>query len=477
MFGTNEEESRRRFLQQVGVGVLGGWSLDSWAGLAPPEAVPLPLPLPQATCALPAHGAATAFRRDCRPIRPRQVANRLTSAEVDQLKAAYQAMRALDTSDPSDPRGFMQQANVHCVFCATDPALQVHGSWRFFAWHRAYLYFHERILGKLINNENFRLPFWGWDSGFPTLPQPYVTPNNTTNPLFNPTRVLAPGTALDPADIGPTVINDVLTLGSFDDFGGTATGSGTPENSPHGTVHVRVGGNMGFFSTAARDPVFYQHHATVDKLWSDWNKASTSHTNPTDPAFTGLVFNFFDENKVWRSITAAQVLDHENSLRYVYEPYRFWDRFLCLIWRLFPIDWRVTGRIVIPRTNPRLLEALKGKTPIRLNVRGLELPRDRSAIYRIYASEAEAKADAGDRSPGFLGTVSVVLNDPDNRHPSRGTLNVVLSVRQGVRTTLARGEAIQPWVVGGGDQKTPKRAFQLRAADVLVSVGTPEREQ
>jgi hypothetical protein len=120
---------------------------------------------------------------------------------------------------------------------------------------------------------------------------------------------------------------------------------------------------------------------------------------------------------------------------------------------------------------------LKGETPIRLNVRGLELPRDRSAIYSIYASEAEAKADAGDKSPGFLGTVGVVLNDPANRHPIRGTRNVVLSVRQEVRATLARGEAIQPWVTGGGDQKTAKQVFPLRAADVLVSVGTAEQEK
>jgi polyphenol oxidase len=473
MFGTNEEASRRVFLQQVGIGVLGGWSWESLGGLS------LPGLLPQGTCDPPPHGAATPFRRDCRPIRPRQVANRLTPAEVTQLKAAYQAMRALDASDPSDPRGFTQQANVHCHFCATsDPALQMHGSWRFFAWHRAYLYFHERILGKLINNANFRLPFWGWDSGFPAMPNPYVTPNDATNPLFNSTRFLAPGTALPDWAIGSTVINDVLTLGSFDDFGGTAAGSGAPEGSPHGTVHVLVGGDMGTFATAGHDPVFYQHHATVDKLWSDWNKAASTHTNPTAAAFTGLTFNFFDENKVWRSITAAQVLDHENALRYVYEPYRFWEQFLCLIWRPFPIDWAVTRKIVIPRKNPALLKALSGEAPIRLSVRGLALPRDRSATYRIYASEAEARDDAGTKSPGFLGAVSVVLNDPDNKHPIRGTQNTVLSVSREVRATLARGEAIQPWVAGGGGGKeAPKRVFPLRAADVLVAVGATEREQ
>lgn len=469
MLRTNEEASRRLFLQQVGIGVLGTWSLG---GLTIPELI-------QGTCDPPPHGAATPFRRDCRPIRPRQVANRLTPAEVTQLKAAYQAMRALDTSDPSDPRGFTQQANVHCHHCATsDPALQMHFTWRFFAWHRAYLYFHERILGKLINNANFRLPFWGWDSaGFRALPTPYVTPNDPSNPLFNSTRGLAPGTALPDTSVGSTIINNVLTLGSFDDFGGTASGSGTPEGSPHGTVHGDVGGDMGFFSSAARDPVFYQHHATVDKLWSDWNKASSTHTNPTDPAFRNLTFTFFDENKVWRSITAAQVLDHENSLRYVYEPYRFWETFLCLFWRPFPIDWRLTRKIVIPKTNPRLLKALSGDSPIRLQVRGLQVPRDQSANYRIYANEAEAQADEGTKSPGFLGSVGVVLNDPANRHPIKGSLNVVLSVGPEVRATLARGEAIQPYLVGLAGKERQKRVIPLRAADVLVSVGEMDQEK
>ncbi len=469
MFRAKEEGSRRLFLQQVSMGVLGTWGLG---GLTIPE-------LPQGTCDLPPHGAATPFRRDCRPIRPRQAADRLTPAEVTQLKAAYQAMRALDTSDPSDPRGFIQQANVHCHNCATsDPALQMHFSWRFFAWHRAYLYFHERILGKLVGNENFRLPYWGWDStGFRTLPAPYVSPNDATNPLFNPTRVLTPGTSLPDADVGPTVINDVLTLGSFDDFGGTATGSGTPEGTPHGSVHVDVGGDMGFFSSAARDPVFYQHHATVDKLWSDWNKASPIHTNPTATAFRDLTFTFFDENKAWRSITAAQVLDHENSLRYVYEPFRFWERFLCLIWRSFPTDWRVTRRIVIPRTNPGLLRAVSGDAPVRLQLRGLEVPRDRSTNYRIYANEAGAQADAGPKSPAYLGSVGVVLNDPANKNPLRGSLNVVLSLGPEVRATLARGEAIQPYVVSRAGKEGEKRVIPLRATDVAVSVGEMDREK
>jgi hypothetical protein len=134
-----------------------------------------------------------------------------------------------------------------------------------------------------------------------------------------------------------------LEAADFTEFGGTATGSGIPEGAPHGSVHVDVDGDMGFFETAAKDPVFYAHHSNVDKIWSDWNKGSSSHTNPTSSAFLNLSWNFYDENKVWRSITAAQVLNHENQLRYVYGPSMFSEILPCLLdFVVIRTDWRVT---------------------------------------------------------------------------------------------------------------------------------------
>jgi len=384
-------------------------------------------------------------------------------------------MRALDGSDPNDPRGFTQQAHVHCYWCSTGPAADlVHFSWKFLVWHRAYLYFHERILGKLISNQNFRLPFWGWDSPlYHKLPTAYATDGG--NPLFNGTRVLGPTDALPDEDVGPTVIDDALNLGSFDLFGGAASAAGSPEFTPHGAVHVDVGGDMGAFETAAQDPIFYQHHATVDKLWSDWNKASATHTDPTSTAFRNLTFYFFDENKVWRSITAAQVLNHEASLRYVYEPYRFWDIFRCLIWRPFPSGWRTTQRIRIPPNHAILGPALRGEPPVRFDFRGLVLPNDRTATYRIYATRAEALRDPGPDGPGYLGAVSVVLNSRENRHPTRPTGNLSVQLRPEIRGRLAQGEPFQPFLVDRADKGPEKQVIPLRAADVLVSAGLPDR--
>jgi len=457
------ESTRRQFLQEMGasVALLG---LGDWHGASTLATQPI------GDCSTPAHGAATPFVRDCRPIRPRIIANSLSAAEVADLKAAYAAMRALDTSDPTDPRGFLQQAKVHCHFCATSDAnVQVHFTWRFFAWHRAYLYFHERILGSLIGKSDFRLPYWGWDSAsHHTLPNPYVTPNNATNPLFNGTRVLAPGTLLPDEDVGPTVINNVLTLGTFANFGGTATSSGVPEGTPHGAVHVDVGGDMSAFDTAGRDPIFYQHHATVDKLWSDWNRQSAAHTDPPDAAFRNLTFNFFDENKTWRSITAAQVLDHENSLRYVYAPYIFLPLF-CVLVRPIGINWATLQKITLPPNDRRSVVDLGQDRRARLHFVGLQVPRDRSTVYRIYGSQADAQADKGPESQTYLGNVGVVLNDHENKHPHPGTMDVIVDLKPSVRTMLARGDSLQPFLVDR-NSRAAKAAIPVRARDVLFSV-------
>ena len=38
----------------------------------------------------------------------------------------------------------------------------------------------------------------------------------------------------------------------------------------HGAVHVWVGGTMGRIDWAAYDPIFWAHHANIDRLWARW---------------------------------------------------------------------------------------------------------------------------------------------------------------------------------------------------------------
>ena len=49
----------------------------------------------------------------------------------------------------------------------------------------------------------------------------------------------------------------------------------------HGSVHIRTGGDMTSVPTAAYDPIFYLHHANVERIWADWQIA---HPGPLPAA-------------------------------------------------------------------------------------------------------------------------------------------------------------------------------------------------
>ena len=470
--GGRNDESRRDFLEQIGFGAgaisLFGAGFLSVARDASAQACAPPGP----------PGTARAWRRDNRPIRQRKAASTLSSAEVQKLRDAYKAMRDLSASDPSDPRGFTHQANVHCWNCGgIGSVIQVHGSWQFFAWHRAYLYFHERILGKLVGDMSFRLPYWDWNvPDHRKLPPAYATPGDASNPLWNSTRFMDANDEVPEEDVGEDVMDAVLTAADFDDFGGTAGSMGIPEGAPHGSVHVDVGGDMGAFGTAARDPVFYAHHSNIDKIWSDWNKGSSTHDNPTSAAFLNLRFRFYDENKVWRSISAARMLDHESKLRYTYGPSIESD----VLPRL--LEWT---EVAPPRPLQRQLEigaalreqldkALASNAEIRIHFDGLQVPVDKSAVYSVYADVQEAEAARGTTSPAFLGTVPVVLNDKDNRHPTRPERRAVFRVTKRLRQLLERQAPLEFALVERGPRGEKGRVLPLRARAVHFSVAQVE---
>ena len=60
---------------------------------------------------------------------------------------------------------------------------------------------------------------------------------------------------------------------------------------------------------ASNDPIFYAHHANVDKIWYDWQKQSEEHRN----SYSG------DKNRILSRgspVTAQDMLDLKN-LKYV----------------------------------------------------------------------------------------------------------------------------------------------------------------
>ncbi len=123
---------------------------------------------------------------------------------IDTYKAAVTAMKALDMSNPNDPRGWSKQAQIHFDHCP-------HGNWWFLPWHRAYLGYFEQICRKLTGNKDFALPYWNWTTN-PSIPGVFW---GNGNPLFDNTRVITAASVADPSFVGPAVINNILNEPNF----------------------------------------------------------------------------------------------------------------------------------------------------------------------------------------------------------------------------------------------------------------------
>jgi len=96
---------------------------------------------------------------------------------------------------------------------------------------------------------------------------------------------------------------------------------GKLEQTPHGSIHNAVGGWMSQFNTAALDPIFWLHHANIDRLWSVWRARNSKDVNPTDSDWlTKVSFEFHDAAGNVVSHTSSQVVDSTAApLFYKYE--------------------------------------------------------------------------------------------------------------------------------------------------------------
>ncbi|KAL6843827.1 hypothetical protein ACP4OV_026398 [Aristida adscensionis] len=361
---------------------LGGGAAAAAAGLAPPPpphdgALAAPIQAPDLqSCHPPGDlpGPAPGGDLDCcptyrpgagavdftpppahSPLRMRPAAHLVDREYLAKYENAVAAMKALPESDP---RSFAQQWRVHCAYCdgAYDQVgfpnleLQIHNCWLFFPWHRFYLYFHERILGKLIGDETFALPFWNWDApAGMTLPPIYA---NTSSPLYDPLRNPAHQPPF-PLDLDFSGTDDTIPRDQQIDqnlnimyrqmisgakkrelfFGqpyraGDAPdpGPGAVESVPHGPVHGWTGDprqpngeDMGNFYSAARDPVFFAHHGNVDRLWHVWRGLRPGeNTDIADPDWLDAAFLFYDEDARLVRVRVRDCLDTA-ALRYAYQ--------------------------------------------------------------------------------------------------------------------------------------------------------------
>lgn len=243
-----------------------------------------------------------------------------------------------------------------------------HQTWYFLPWHRGFLAAFEAAVRKAIvglgGPAEWALPYWNpGDTNNPNALQLATAfreptlPDGQPNPLHVERRY-GDGTGnvvIKPEDVRLDAIKEPrfegTATGGSTGFGGVSTAfqhsggangaNGRLEGQPHNLVHSRVGGiikggdpndlrSFGLLAkvdTAALDPIFWVHHANIDRLWDVWLKRNPQNVNPTaDTWLTGPADKQFvlpwPDGSTW-TFAARDVLDTTSArLDYVYDDIR-----------------------------------------------------------------------------------------------------------------------------------------------------------
>lgn len=220
--------------------------------------------------------------------------NALSAQELTDLRRAIRESVAL-----KDKRSYEYFAGWHGVplgWCQHHDPL-------FLPWHRAYLYWLELALQSQV--PGVTLPWWDTSTAA-AIPESYsiAQADGGENILAKaPINVFGAAhqsgwpteTSRSPGEVrqspAPPFAQEwanAMKADNYTDFSRLIW-------SLHDSVHVWVGGTMGQLDWAAFDPLFFAHHANIDRAWRIWQSAHPGGTPPadilgqslqTDPAIT-----------------------------------------------------------------------------------------------------------------------------------------------------------------------------------------------
>jgi hypothetical protein len=245
----------------------------------------------------------------------RKNVKRLTQDEKDRFVKAFLNLKDQSQHDSVLMPGMMGRYDDYPMIhmnAMMNNHTWAHRNSNFFPWHRELLYQFEKDLQAI--DPDVTIPYWDWtreqssgDMGFPFkhnfigvdgtdsasdrvqreagAPSPYphaFDPDNWDIVMKDdsswPDFLLRAFTEFDdgdPADDAPNLPdNDVVVTGTGTTFR-SAIGSAnyltlrSRSEDLHNLVHRWVGGNM-LGMTSPNDPVFFMHHAEIDRMWSLW---------------------------------------------------------------------------------------------------------------------------------------------------------------------------------------------------------------
>lgn len=172
----------------------------------------------------------------------------------------------------------------------------------FLPWHRIFVLYFEQIVREVSGRPDFALPYWNYTasdvakrgvvpaqfrmSGSSTFAPLYRSDRSSLANSGQPIHKYDPGDAMD--------VSAAMASQHYSPVGSVQGFCRAVDSGIHGRIHVLTGTskNMGKISYAAQDPLFWVHHANIDRLWASWNL--NGGVNPTSGSWRDRVFVFAD---------------------------------------------------------------------------------------------------------------------------------------------------------------------------------------
>jgi tyrosinase len=177
-----------------------------------------------------------------------------------------------------------------------------------------YILWFEHIVRDIVHSQGgpagWALPYWNWEANrvLPPAFREHNLPQSAgggPNPLFRQDRTAAINNG---NPMAATVVDTTAAMNAGQFNGAFAFGGGVINNpshfgaglqglleqKPHNIVHSTIGGS-GVMNSAESplDPIFWLHHANVDRLWGRWLRQGNGRANPTEQKWLDQGFDFY----------------------------------------------------------------------------------------------------------------------------------------------------------------------------------------